>query len=57
MKMLRHAECLNYLEFGKVAGSFVLHKDDIKRVPCTISEVLTSNLLGIFEKNRMRQLM
>ena len=57
MKMLRHAECLSYLEFGKVAGSFVLHKDDIKRVPCTVSEVLTSNLLGMFEKNRMRHLM
>ncbi|CAL5990673.1 Rab_GDP dissociation inhibitor [Hexamita inflata] len=57
MRMLRHADCLMYLDFGRVAGHFVLYKDNIHRVPCTVKEALASKLMGIFEKKRMADLL
>lgn len=57
MKMLRHADCLMYLDFGRVAGSFVLKDDRIHRVPCTTKEALASKLMGLFEKKRMANLL
>ncbi|KAH0572625.1 Rab GDP dissociation inhibitor [Spironucleus salmonicida] len=53
MKTLTHADCLMYLDFGKVAGSFVYSKNEIQKVPSTVKEALTSKLMGLFEKKRM----
>lgn len=57
MRMLRHADCLMYLDFGRVAGSFVVKNDKIHRVPCTVKEALASKLMGLFEKKRMSNLL
>lgn len=57
MRMLRHADCLMYLDFGRVAGHFVLHKEKLERVPCTVKEALASKLMGVFEKKRMGDLL
>jgi Rab GDP dissociation inhibitor len=57
MRMLRHADCLMYLDFGRIAGHFVLHKEKLERVPCTVKEALSSKLMGMFEKKRMGDLL
>jgi len=57
MRMLRHADCLMYIDFGRVAGAFVLYKDALHRVPCTVKEALSSKLMGLFEKKRMASLL
>lgn len=46
-----------YLDFGRVAGHFVLHKEKLERVPCTVKEALASKLMGVFEKKRMGDLL
>ena len=56
-RALRHADCLHYLDFGKVAGSFVYSKGDIHRVPATVKDALASKLMGLFEKKRMASLL
>lgn len=57
MRMLRHANCLNYLDFGRVAGHFVLHKGKIERVPCTVKDAMSSKLMKLLEKKRMAELL
>lgn len=55
-KMLRHANCLQYLEFGRVSGSFVYTNKQIHRVPTTTKQALESKLMGLLEKKRMASL-
>lgn len=54
--MLRHVDCLHYLEFGRVAGAFVYNNGVIYRVPATTKQALDSKLMGLFEKKRMANL-
>lgn len=43
-----------YLEFKVVDGSYVFKNNKISKVPATDKEALTSDLMGLFEKNRAR---
>lgn len=42
------------MDFKAVDGSFVLNKGTVKKVPATDAEALTTNLVGFFEKRRLR---
>jgi len=56
---LRHTEVTKYMDFKVVNGSFVLRTKDksINKIPTTASEVLSSKLCGIKEKNHMRKIL
>lgn len=56
-RMLRHADCLHYLEFGRVSGSYVQVSGAIHRVPATTKQALDSKLMGLLEKKRMANLL
>lgn len=56
-RMLRHADCMHYLEFGRVAGSFVMKDGQIHRVPANFKQALESKLMGLMEKKRMANLL
>jgi len=55
VKVLLKMKVNNYLEFRKVMGSYVLHKNNIHKVPSTPSEGLSSGLLSFGQKYRFRQ--
>lgn len=52
VKILVKAGVDRYLEFQRVAESYVYKDGKIHRVPSTVSEVLASSLMGFFEKRR-----
>ena len=51
---LVHTGVTRYMDFKAVDGSYVLKKNKISKVPATDAEALTSELLGLFEKRRVR---
>ena len=51
---LLHTGVTRYMDFKAVDGSFVLNKGTVKKVPATDAEALTTNLVGFFEKRRLR---
>lgn len=51
---LLHTGVTRYMDFKAVDGSFVLNKGVVKKVPATDAEALTTNLVGFFEKRRLR---
>lgn len=55
-KILIHTKVTNYVDFHAVDGSFVFRGSNQKpyKVPATASEALTSGLMGIFQKRRLR---
>jgi len=55
VKMLIHTNVTKYLEFKSVEGSYVYKAGKIHKVPATDSEAMSSNLMGMFEKNRCRK--
>jgi hypothetical protein len=42
------------MDFKAVDGSYVLNKGVVKKVPATDAEALTTDLVGFFEKRRLR---
>jgi Rab GDP dissociation inhibitor len=50
---LVHTGVTRYIDFKAVDGSYVLKKDQVKKVPATDAEALKSDLLGFFEKRRV----
>jgi RAB protein geranylgeranyltransferase component A len=54
VKALLHTGVTRYMDFKAVDGSYVLNKGTVKKVPATDAEALTTNLVGFFEKRRLR---
>jgi Rab GDP dissociation inhibitor len=56
--ILVSTDVTRYLEFKQVAGSYVQQgsgpKATVAKVPSDAKEALTSSLMGIFEKRRMK---
>ncbi|KAI8062391.1 GDP dissociation inhibitor [Gongronella butleri] len=55
VKFLTHTDVTRYLEFKQIAGSFVYSNKRISKVPANELEALSSPLMGIFEKRRMKK--
>jgi len=55
--ILVHTDVTRHLEFKSVDGAYVLHQNQIHKVPSTSAEALSSNLMGIFEKRRFKNLL
>lgn len=55
INILISTKVTEYLEFKQISGSYVYHKNGkIYKVPSTEYEAVTSSLLGLFEKNRVK---
>lgn len=52
--ILAHTNVTRYVEFKSINGSFVYKNGKISKVPATQMEALSSPLMGIFEKRRMK---
>jgi Rab GDP dissociation inhibitor len=57
VKILLHTRTTHYLDFAKVGGSYVMAKSVVNKVPATAQEAMSSNLMGLFEKRRMKKLL
>jgi Rab GDP dissociation inhibitor len=57
VKLLIHTGVTRYLEFKSVEGSYVYKGGKISKVPADEKEALVSDLMGIFEKRRFRNLL
>jgi len=57
MDLLKYTTVDKYLDFGLVAGSFVVHKGKIEKIPTTANDALKSPLLGLLEKKRMASML
>ncbi|ORZ03120.1 GDP dissociation inhibitor [Syncephalastrum racemosum] len=55
VKFLTYTDVTKYLEFKQISGSFVFRGGKIAKVPTTETEALSSPLMGIFEKRRMKK--
>ncbi|KAI8078742.1 GDP dissociation inhibitor [Halteromyces radiatus] len=57
VRFLTHTDVTRYLEFKQIAGSFVVYNKGTKisKVPSNEVEALSSPLMGIFEKRRMKK--
>ncbi|CCE64224.1 hypothetical protein TPHA_0H00130 [Tetrapisispora phaffii CBS 4417] len=53
--ILVHTDVTKYVDFKQVDGSYVLIKGKINKVPATEMEAISSPLMGIFEKRRMKR--
>lgn len=55
VKALVHTDVTRYLEFKVVEGSYVYrHPGIVKKIPATSSEALTTPLVGMMQKNKLR---
>jgi len=55
VKILTHTDVTRYLEFKQIAGSYVYRDGKIAKVPGSEAEALTSPLMGLFEKRRLKK--
>lgn len=55
--MLVHTNVTRYVEFKQVDGSFVYRYQKCSKVPSTEYEAVTSSLIGLFEKRRLKNFM
>ncbi|KAF9366116.1 Rab GDP dissociation inhibitor alpha [Mortierella sp. NVP85] len=55
VKILTHTDVTRYLEFKQIAGSYVYREGKIAKVPGSEAEALTSPLMGLFEKRRLKK--
>ncbi|CAB4255533.1 similar to Saccharomyces cerevisiae YER136W GDI1 GDP dissociation inhibitor [Maudiozyma barnettii] len=53
--ILIHTDVTRYVEFKQVSGSYVFKQGKIYKVPATEMEAISSPLMGIFEKRRMKK--
>lgn len=57
VRFLTHTDVTRYLDFKQIAGSFVYSSGRVYKVPSNAPEALSSSLLGLFDKRRMRNFM
>ena len=55
VRFLTHTDVTKYLEFKQISGSYVYRGGKIAKVPANEREALSSSLMGIFEKRRMKK--
>ncbi|RKO97560.1 hypothetical protein CXG81DRAFT_16740 [Caulochytrium protostelioides] len=55
VNILYHTDVTRYLEFRQVGGSFVYRDGRIAKVPATTAEAISSPLMGMFEKRRLKK--
>ncbi|ORX57010.1 rab GTPase activator [Hesseltinella vesiculosa] len=55
VKFLTHTDVTRYLDFKQISGSFVYSGQRVSKVPANEIEALSSPLMGIFEKRRMKK--
>ena len=55
VKLLVYTGVANYLNWGGVDGSFVFNTKKLYRVPGTPREMVTSGLVSLMQKNRLRK--
>ncbi|XXZ98549.1 Rab GDP dissociation inhibitor alpha [Meyerozyma guilliermondii] len=53
--ILVHTNVTRYIEFKQIGGSYVYRNGRIAKVPSNQAEAISSSLMGIFEKRRMKQ--
>lgn len=53
--ILVHTDVTRYVDFKQVAGSYVYNKGKIFKVPANEVEAISSPLMGLFEKRRMKK--
>ena len=53
--ILVHTDVTRYVDFKQVAGSYVFKNGKIYKVPANEMEAISSPLMGIFEKRRMKK--
>lgn len=54
VKILLLTKVTDYLEFKSVAGSYVYKGSKLYKVPCTATEAMSTSLVGMFEKKRLK---
>jgi Rab GDP dissociation inhibitor len=52
--ILVHTDVTRYIEFKQIGGSYVYRSGRIAKVPTSTAEAISSSLMGIFEKRRMK---
>lgn len=57
VKLLIHTGVTRYLEFKSVEGSYVYKGGKVYKVPANETEALATNLMGMFEKRRFKNLL
>ncbi|CAH8500040.1 unnamed protein product [Heterobilharzia americana] len=57
VKLLVHTGVTRYLEFKSIEESYVYDKKAIHKVPSSASEALSTSLVSLFEKRRLRNLL
>ncbi|KAI8980546.1 GDP dissociation inhibitor [Pilobolus umbonatus] len=55
VRFLTHTGVTRYLEFKQIAGSFVYNGGKISKVPATEKEAITTSLLALVEKHRLKK--
>ncbi|KAI9315174.1 GDP dissociation inhibitor [Dichotomocladium elegans] len=55
VRFLTYTDVVKYLEFKQISGSYVYTAGKIAKVPSNEREALSSSLMGIFEKRRMKK--
>jgi Rab GDP dissociation inhibitor len=55
VKALIHTKVKDSLNFQLIAGSYVYKDKKVDKVPSTPKEALSTSLVGLFEKNRLRK--
>lgn len=55
VSVLLKANVIDYLNFDKIAGSYVVKKSKVHKVPATEKEALSSGLMGMLEKRRFQK--
>ena len=54
MKAIVHTGCNRYLEFHRCKGAYVTKKGKPCRIPSTASDVAATNLVGFFQKLKLK---
>ena|SRR6185312_6047170 len=54
VKILIHTDVTRYIEFKDISGSYVASGEKIYKVPASEQDALTSSLMGMFEKRRLK---
>jgi len=54
VKILIHTDVTRYIEFKDISGSYVASGEKIYKVPASEQDALTSALMGMFEKRRLK---
>jgi Rab GDP dissociation inhibitor len=54
VRILIHTDVTRYIEFKDISGSYVASGEKIYKVPASEADALTSSLMGLFEKRRLK---